>query len=97
VPTIVELTPTAMESGPKPPTLPEDAPVYMSHGHAREKWLALIAFVVVAATTALFFTRGGGKPEYTTAVVNRGEIESSITATGNCNAVVSKSWRSSSV
>jgi HlyD family secretion protein len=40
------------------------------------------------AAVALFYARRGSKAEYTTATVDRGDIESSITATGNCNAVV---------
>lgn len=71
------------------PPRPAEEPVVPPRGRSRGKWLALIAVGLAAATAlSLFFMRRGGPPEYTTAPVDRGDIESSITATGNCNAVV---------
>ncbi len=56
---------------------------------SKAKWLVLIAILLATvAAGALFYARRSGKPEYTTATVDRGDIESAITATGNCNAVV---------
>jgi HlyD family secretion protein len=43
--------------------------------------------LIVGVSTFLYF-RGSGATEYVTATVDRGDIESSITATGNVNAVV---------
>ena len=64
-------------------------PAHEPHRHRRAKWYSLIAFViVVAVAAALFNARRSSKPEYTTAMVDSGDIESAITATGNCNAVV---------
>jgi len=64
-------------------------PAPTPHGHSRAKWLAVMAFVLVTvAAVALFYARRAGQQEYTTAMVDRGDIESAITATGNCNAVV---------
>ena len=94
VPTHVDLIPAVIEppqepvaaAGPNPPA-ENSTPVL--HRHSGKKWLALIAFLLVtAAAAALYFSRRAGQPEYTTAVVDRGDIESAITATGNCNAVV---------
>ena len=63
--------------------------VHAPHGHSRNKWWVLIASVVViAGVAALLYSRRESKPVYTTAAVDRGDIESAITATGNCNAVV---------
>jgi HlyD family secretion protein len=94
VPTSTELIPTLtqppldqVETAQRIP--PPENPVPTPHRHSRAKWLALIVFVLVTvAAVALFYARRGSKAEYTTATVDRGDIESSITATGNCNAVV---------
>ena len=78
---------TLITSLPEP--LVAEIPAPVPHGHSGTKWLVPIAFVLVtAAAVALFYARRGGKPEFTTALVDRGDIESAITATGNCNAVV---------
>lgn len=42
----------------------------------------------MVSAVVVFYARRSGKPEYLTAEVDRGDIESAITATGNCNAVV---------
>jgi HlyD family secretion protein len=58
--------------------------------HTKRKWLvAGAALLAVAAAAAISYFRGAGKVEYATARVDRGDIESTITATGNTNAVVS--------
>jgi HlyD family secretion protein len=85
VATSTELIPTSFETVPEPVETAKP----LRHGHSRAKWLALIAFVLVTvAAMALFYARRGGKPEYATTMADRGDIESSVTATGNCNAVV---------
>ncbi len=72
-----------------PPEPVETTSRVTPHGHSRAKWLALIAFLLVAAAAvAFFYERRAAKPGYSTAMVDRGDIESAITATGNCNAVV---------
>ena len=59
------------------------------HRHSRAKWLILIALALAMVSAVVFFyARRSGKPQYVTAAVDRGDIESAITATGNCNAVV---------
>lgn len=56
---------------------------------SKAKWLVLIALALSMVTAvAFFYARRSGKPAYITAEVDRGDIESAITATGNCNAVV---------
>ncbi|MGA2877419.1 MAG: efflux RND transporter periplasmic adaptor subunit [Bryobacteraceae bacterium] len=78
---------TLISSRPEPVEAEIPAPV--PHHRPRTMWLALIAFVlVIAAAVAFFYVRRESKPQYTTAMVDRGDIESAITATGNCNAVV---------
>ena len=51
----------------------------------------LIAIVLIGGATAAgyyYFYGAAAKVEYTKAKVDRGDIESVISATGNCNAVV---------
>ncbi len=77
------IEPLREQLAPPEPVLPPP------HGHSRAKWLTLIAFVLlIVAAVVLFYARRGSKPRYATAIVDRGDIESAITATGNCNAVV---------
>jgi HlyD family secretion protein len=55
------------------------------------KWLAGIGAIVVlgAAAVAYYYYFGGAQhPVYLTAPVDRGDIDATISATGNCNAVV---------
>ena len=51
------------------------------------KWLLAASVVVVLAVGAAFYFRGSAQPAYITAVIDRGDIEAAITATGNVNAV----------
>ncbi len=53
----------------------------------RRKWLLAASVVVVLAIAAAVYFRGPAQPTYVTAVINRGDIEAAITATGNLNAV----------
>ena len=81
------MTTTFIASRPEPVEAEIPAPV--PHHRPRAKWLALIALVlVIAGALAFFYVRRESKPQYATAMVDRGDIESAITATGNCNAVV---------
>ena len=71
------------------PTPPLADLVHAPHSHSRNKrWVLIASLVVIAGVAALLYSRRESKPVYTTAVVDRGDIESAITATGNCNAVV---------
>ncbi|MFN7925688.1 MAG: efflux RND transporter periplasmic adaptor subunit [Bryobacteraceae bacterium] len=47
-----------------------------------------LAVGVIAAVGGLTLLRGSSRPQYKTEPVTRGDIESTIAATGNCNAVV---------
>ncbi len=53
----------------------------------RRKWLLAASAVVVLAIAAAFYFRGSTQPAYITTVIDRGDIEAAITATGNLNAV----------
>ena len=53
----------------------------------RRKWLLAASVVVVLAVGATFYFRGSAQPAYITTVIDRGDIEAAITATGNLNAV----------
>ncbi len=94
MPTHTELPPTFIEQTHEPvetaePILPPEDSTVRPHRRSRAKWLGLIILTLVtAAAVALYYTRRGSKPEYITGIVDRGDIESAITATGNCNAVV---------
>jgi HlyD family secretion protein len=52
------------------------------------KWIVGSAALVALAAGIFAYFQRSGKVEYQTARVERGDIESSISATGNCNAVV---------
>jgi HlyD family secretion protein len=54
---------------------------------SRGKWLLAASAVVVLAIVAAFYFRGPAQPGYVTGVIDRGDIEAAITATGNLNAV----------
>ena len=53
----------------------------------RGRWLLAASVVVVLAVAATLYFRGPAQPAYVTAVIDRGDIEAAITATGNVNAV----------
>jgi len=61
-------------------------PVKPKRRHVR-LWIALLAVALIAIAAYFYFT-SKQTTVYQTAAVDRGDIESSITATGNCNAVV---------
>jgi HlyD family secretion protein len=81
---IVETTET------KPPPAPETSasPRKPRAAHPALRWL--IAGVLAALTVAgiYFWLRGPAKPAYTTMRITRGNIESTVTTTGNLNAVI---------
>ena len=54
----------------------------------RGKWIAAAGLVAAVAIGASIYFRGSSKPQYTTFVADRADIESAITATGSTNAVV---------
>src|SRR5215510_13635427 len=53
------------------------------------KWLLGLLVLAGAGVGGWYFFGGTKKIEYTTAKVTRGDIESVVSATGSCNAVVS--------
>lgn len=65
------------------------APAQPRHrGHVK-RWLLTATATTALAGLAWYLVAGrGGNTQYTLASVDRGDIDSTITATGNCNAVV---------
>src|SRR4051812_18806270 len=51
------------------------------------KWWVWASVVVVLAVAATLYFRGSAAPAYMTAPIDRGDIQSAITATGTVNAV----------
>ena len=81
------MTTTPIASPPEPAEV--ENPAHRPHRRSRAKWLVLVAFALAMVVAVVFFyEQRAGKPAYITAEVDRGDIESAITATGNCNAVV---------
>jgi len=77
---------SSVETGP-----PTHAKTPASHQRKRRfswKTAAASAFAVALAAGAYWYSNRSQTPQYQTAAVDRGDIESAITATGNCNAVV---------
>ena len=80
----------------KSATIPVLAPVPVPGGARKtpkkrkfKKWLlAAMALIVIAATGASVYVWNLPKTEYVTAQVDRGDIESTVTTTGNLNAVI---------
>ena len=76
------------------PVSPPDAGVTPSPETEREKtskkWLVAICALAVlgAAALAYYYFGQTHQPGYLTATVDRGDIDATISATGNCNAVV---------
>ena len=88
----VELPPVESEQtfeqiheAPTPPQAP--APPPRRHKVVKRWWIAATVAALMAVASLAYFGRAQ-KTEYQTALVDRGDIESTITATGNCNAVV---------
>ncbi len=65
---------------------PDSAKRIPAH-HKRAKWLLAASLVVVLAVVAFYFFKGSAQPAYLTTVIDRGDIEAAITATGTVNAV----------
>src|SRR5579871_1145002 len=56
---------------------------------AKRNWLlALLLLIALGALGGFSYYNSSKKIEYTTAKIERGDIESVVSATGNCNAVV---------
>ena len=53
-----------------------------------QKWGAVTAVAVVASAGAWYYAQARNRPQFLTATVQRGAIESTISATGTCNAEV---------
>jgi len=77
---------------PNPPPAPEverhskAGKRISAQGNKTKWWLAAGVVVLLAAFAVLYF-RGSAQPAYLTTVVDRGDIEAAITATGTVNAV----------
>jgi HlyD family secretion protein len=57
--------------------------------NSARKWLALgIVLIGAIAAAVVFFSHNSGAPQYTTARIDRGDIDSTVTTTGNLNAVI---------
>jgi HlyD family secretion protein len=69
------------------PPLPAAEPLTAPPPKSRRRWWIAAAAVVVLAAFTYFLFRGSSAPQYITATVDRGTIESSVTATGTLNAV----------
>ncbi len=78
-----------MASVSAPEILPEAAPTPSGHGGGG-KWLGAAAILAVAivAATLIYRSVGTQAPQYATARIDRGDIESTVTTSGNLNAVI---------
>jgi HlyD family secretion protein len=53
-----------------------------------KRWAVVAVCAVAVAVAAYIFSRGSEAPQYTTARVDRGDIDATVTTTGNLNAVI---------
>ena len=85
-PVIDDSKPVSPQIGPSiaSPAPPQKGVLTKSN---RRKWLLAASVVVLLAIGAIFYFRGSAQPAYFTTVIDRGDIEAAITATGNVNAV----------
>lgn len=59
-------------------------PVYRAH-----KWWMLLAAIAIAIATGTFYvSHNSTAPQYITAKIDRGDIDATVTTTGNLNAVI---------
>jgi HlyD family secretion protein len=66
----------------------EKAPAAKPPVHSHSRWILAGSVLCVAAIAAFYFwSRGANKPVYITASIDRGDIESTVTASGTLNAV----------
>jgi len=64
-------------------------PQTTAHNHpAARKWAIAGALAIVLTVIALLLSRHAPLPQYTTARIDRGDIDSNVTTTGNLNAVI---------
>ena len=79
---------------PDPALTPDPAKTALQHADARRerpirKWVALgILLTGIIAAAIIFFSRNSGAAQYVTARIDRGDIDSTVTTTGNLNAVI---------
>jgi len=82
--------PVINDSKPVKPSTPPAAelrPIPHKKGLGKLKWLLAASLVVVLAAAGIFYFGQPAQPTYTTAAIDRGDIEAAITATGSVNAV----------
>lgn len=78
----------------EPPAITQTSSSLIHHspvpaGSPRRKWYAAGAIVAVVVAVAVFVhSRNSAAPQYTTVRVDRGDIDSTVTTTGNLNAVI---------
>lgn len=87
---IEELTsaPTISTAAFNPPPVPT-APRKAAKKHKPRKWvIPFAALLAVVALATFFFLRNRPQAEYLTALVDRGDIDSTVSTTGNLNAVI---------
>jgi HlyD family secretion protein len=84
------------ESSQRPETSLTRSPIHGVIPHApaagkksARKWLLVGAALAIATASGVFFlSRSSSAPQYTTARIDRGDIDSTVTTTGNLNAVI---------
>ncbi|MEQ1947610.1 MAG: biotin/lipoyl-binding protein, partial [Bryobacteraceae bacterium] len=69
------------------PVIPDPPKARVPAHSNRKKWWLAVTLVVVAAAMGVYYFRGSAEPAYQTAVIDRGDIQAAITATGAVNAV----------
>lgn len=70
-------------------TIPPTPPAQQRRRPHFKRWLLTATATTALVAIAWYWIAGrGGTTQYTLATVDRGDIDSTITATGNCNAVV---------
>jgi HlyD family secretion protein len=87
--TVIPENPQAPQTavvGLPPNTVVPNAPVAAKK--VRRRWLAGGILLCSIAVAAFYFSRSAPLPQYTTARIDRGDIDSTVTTTGNLNAVI---------
>lgn len=74
---------------PAPEIKPATVPAKTRPSHAIGHWVLAVAILIVLGIAAIFLkVHSTGKTTYITARLDRGDIESTVTTTGNLNAVI---------